>query len=163
MGVYIKFGWSGRTLVGLTLAGLGVLVSVTDFKSKIIPNKVLLFFAPLLFIMVLVFPSAPLWSHLVSGIISGAVLVLIALLSGGGIGMGDAKLFALCGFVLGLPLAFLALLLSCIFAIGVYSVAGFVRTTKGPLSIPFGPGLVLGTLAAYTFDSQLLSAYFSLF
>ncbi|MNI62169.1 Type 4 prepilin-like proteins leader peptide-processing enzyme [compost metagenome] len=158
--VYLQFGLSGQGIIGWVLVSLAVIVTVTDLKYMLIPNKVLLFFLPLLLLLVLVFPEGPIWSHLLGGVAGGGIMLLLALF--GGMGMGDMKLFALLGWVVGFPNVVLAFLIAC--ALG--TVAGATLMLLGKVKrgqrVPFGPWLAAGSLIAFSYGSHLISGYLAL-
>lgn len=56
----------------------------------------------------LFFPLLPWWDSLLGAAIGFVVLLAIALVSKGGMGGGDIKLFALIGFVVGVKILLLA-------------------------------------------------------
>ncbi|OWA36221.1 prepilin peptidase [Saccharibacillus sp. O16] len=159
---YLRFGLTGAAAIGVVLASLCVIVTVADLKYMRIPNQVLLFFTPILIVLRLVFMEAPWWHYVLGGVFGGGLILLIALVTRGGMGMGDVKLFALCGFVLGLGPTVLAFMLACLCGtvIGVVLIAFKRVQRKQP--IPFGPWLALGTLIAYLYGTQIIGAYFSL-
>ncbi|MNW01707.1 Type 4 prepilin-like proteins leader peptide-processing enzyme [compost metagenome] len=77
-------------------------------------------------------------------------------------GMGDAKLLALCGLVIGLPNTLLALFIACVLGTlvgGVLMLAGIIKRKQ---HIPFGPWLIIGIWIAYGYGSQIISGYLSL-
>jgi leader peptidase (prepilin peptidase)/N-methyltransferase len=94
----------------------------------------------------------------------GFVLFLvIALVSRGGMGMGDVKMAALMGAMLGYPVVLAAVFLAVIGG-GLISVLLLVFKVKGRKEgIPFGPFLALGTLAALFWGRALIDWYLSFF
>ncbi|MBW4081630.1 A24 family peptidase [Paenibacillus sp. S150] len=160
LGVYMRFGLTGNGVIGWMLVSLSVIVTVADLRFMLIPNKVLLFFLPLLLWLVIVFPGGPLWSHLLGGVVGCVIVLLLALL--GGMGMGDVKLFALLGWVVGFPNVLLAFLIAC--ALG--TVAGgtlmLLGRVKRKQPIPFGPWLAAGSMIAFSYGSHLISGYLAL-
>lgn len=165
--VVARFGWSSATIIGLLLASLCVIVSVSDLRTMRIPNKVLLFFAPVLVLACLLLPDEgrgiPWWSHLLGAAEGGGILLIIAFLSRGGMGLGDVKLFALLGWTIGLVQAPLALLAACLIGtiVGVALIASGVVKRKQP--IPFGPFLALGALLAFGYGREIVDFYLSFF
>ena len=84
-----------------------------------------------------------------AGLGAGAFLLLFALLSGGGLGMGDVKLGVVLGLFLGkyVVVALVAgLIASAIFSIGVLAKRGVAAGRK--TKIPMGPFLALGGIVA---------------
>lgn len=160
--VYLRTGLTGESLVGLTLVSLGVIVTAADLKYMRIPNKVLLFFAPILIILRLIYHDHSLWNYMLGALAGGGIILLIILISGGGMGMGDAKLLAVCGLAVGLSGTLLALFIACVLG----TVVGGVLMLTGKISrrqpVPFGPWLIIGILVAYGYSSQIISGYLSL-
>ncbi|MEW4368944.1 prepilin peptidase [Paenibacillus kandeliae] len=161
--MYLEYGWSMDTLTGLVLISLSVIITIADIHVMKIPNWILLFFLPILVVLVLLFPFTSLWSHLAGGIGGGLILLIAALASRGGMGMGDIKLFALYGWVLGLSSMLVALFTGCLLGL----IAGLILRSIGKNGkqqpIPFGPFLAAGTLIAYVYGPSIISGYLSLF
>lgn len=159
---YLRFGLTGAAAIGVVLVSLCVIVTVADLKYMRIPNKVLLFFAPILIVLRFSFMEVPWWHYVLGGVFGGGLILLVALLSKGGMGMGDVKLFALCGLVLGIGPAVVAFMAACLFGtvVGVMLIAFKIVQRKQP--VPFGPWLALGTLIAYFYGTQIIGGYLSL-
>jgi len=160
---FFRFGWRGETMIGLALISLFMIILVSDVKYMIIPDQVLAFFAILFVIGRLFIPIEPWWDTFAGAIVGFGLLYLIAVISNGGMGGGDIKLFALIGLVLGVKGVLIAFFASCL----VGSVIGIgLRITgkakKGQL-IPFGPFIVIGTLSVYFFGELYLNLYLQLF
>ncbi|WP_410512580.1 prepilin peptidase [Paenibacillus sp. BR2-3] len=158
--VYLQFGFTGKGLLGFLLVSLSVIVTVADLKYMLIPNKVLLFFLPLFVVLVPLFAKGPLGHNLLGAVLGGCLILPFALL--GGMGMGDAKLFALLGGVIGFPNVILAFLLACLLGSVVGGLFILFGVVKRKQPIPFGPWLAAGTLIAYGYGSFIISTYLSL-
>jgi len=158
--VFLIKGLTGEALVGWVLVSLCVIISMSDLKYMLVPNKILLFFLPVFVLIRLLFTEGNVWSYVLGAVVGGGIILLLAL--AGGMGMGDAKLFALCGWMIGFPNVILAFLLACTIGTLVYGtlmLLGFIRR-KQP--VPFAPCLVLGTLISYGYGSQIISGYLAL-
>jgi leader peptidase (prepilin peptidase)/N-methyltransferase len=152
-------GWSKELLVSWTLISLLMIIFVSDVRYMIIPDKVLLFFAFLFLIERLFIPFIPWRDALIGAVVGFSLLFLIAVISKGGMGGGDIKLFALLGFVLGWKLVLLAFFFSTFYGtiIGLAGMAlGKVQRRK---PMPFAPAIVLGTLTAYFFGYDIIQWY----
>ena len=160
---YIKFGFTAELAVALLFVSLLVIINVSDIAYMLIPNKILLFFLPLLVIARIVSPLDPWWDSVLGAFVGFGVLLLIAVVSKGGMGGGDIKLFFLIGLVLGtvntLLTLFLASLIGMIVGIIILKVKGQGRKTP----IPFGPSIALGALIAYFYGVDLIDWYWQLF
>ncbi|AHV99322.1 prepilin peptidase [Paenibacillus sabinae] len=157
---YLKFGLNGSGITAMALSSLAVIVTVADLKFMLIPNKVLLFFLPILLALTLLFPEGPLWLHLLGAVLGGGVILPFALF--GGMGMGDVKLFALLGGVIGFHNVLLAFFTACLLGtvvVGTLQLLGIVGRRQ---PVPFGPWLALGALLAYGYGSQIIGGYLSL-
>jgi len=94
-------------------------------------------------------------SHVIGSGVSVALLLGVRFLFQGRLGLGDVKLAALIGFLLGFP--------GCLVAVFVASAVGilFVRLRQAAAGIPrgrciaFAPFLVPGAVAAYLLQSLL--------
>jgi leader peptidase (prepilin peptidase)/N-methyltransferase len=94
------------------------------------------------------------------GLFSGLVtIVIIIYASRGGMGIGDAKMAALVGAILGFPMVFLALLVAVVTG-GIVAVILIAAKLKGRKDrIPFGPFLAWGGWLALVFGKDILSWY----
>lgn len=158
--IYLEFGLSWKGLTGLVLVSLSVIITVSDLTYMRIPNRVLLFFLPPLLLLVPLAGEGSLWSHLLGAALGGGIIFVLALF--GGMGMGDAKLFTLLGWVLGFPGTILAFLLACAFGSIIYGLLMLPRKVKRGQQVPFGPWLAAGSLIVFAYGSYLIDGYFAL-
>ncbi|MBB3108728.1 leader peptidase (prepilin peptidase)/N-methyltransferase [Paenibacillus phyllosphaerae] len=161
-GMYLRFGFTLDMLMGLLLVSLSVIITVSDLKYQLIPNTILLAFLPFLAVLRVYHHDLPLWEYLLGALVGGGVIVLVILLSRGGMGLGDAKLLAVLGLVVGYKLILIALFLACLVGTLIGGPLLALRIVKRKQPIPFGPFLALGTLLAYCYGDQLLNSYLSL-
>lgn len=139
-------------------------VALIDLKHKIIPNR-------LMYPSLIGFPVAILVARLlgweldpVKGLIGllayGGGLLLVALVSRG-MGMGDVKLTALLGLVLGsLGLRYVAVAAAAAILIGGLAGVGALLAGRGRKSaIPFGPSIAVGAIVAVFAGEQIASWY----
>ncbi|WP_070120820.1 prepilin peptidase [Bacillus marinisedimentorum] len=156
-------GWTGELFVALPLISLVIIVFVSDFTYMIIPNKVLLFFGGLFILLRMFFPLEPWYAPFTGGAAGFALLYAVAVLSKGGMGGGDVKLFGVLGLVLGVKGVMLAFFFSTFYGalFGILGLLAGKLERKKP--IPFGPFIGLGTLTAYFFGERLLTWYFNFY
>ncbi|MER2060953.1 MAG: A24 family peptidase, partial [Niallia sp.] len=111
----------------------------------------------------IIIPHTTTWVFSISGAAVGFFLLLfLAVISKGGMGGGDIKLFAVIGFVLGPKLVLLAFFLASLFGAVIGIIGMLLKHFKKREPIPFGPYIVLGTLIAYFYGSNLIIFYFQL-
>jgi len=154
-------------MTALVVSAVG-LATCTDLRRRRIPNRLTL---PAIVAGLVVRIGFQGWEGLAvstCGLV-GAPALLVALHAGRGPGMGDVKLMAAVGSILGLPLALVAVLLTAIaggllalgaqwggvIAAAVLGGRGHARAaaeekTSQPASIPYAVGIGIGALSALT-------------
>lgn len=156
---YGQLGWGIELIVALFFISLLVIIVVSDLAYMLIPDKVLVFFLPLLAIGRVLSPLTPWWDSLVGAVVGFGILYIIAVLSNGGMGGGDIKLFFLIGLVLGtidtLLTLFLAALIGMI--VGITMLSKNKQGRKTP--IPFGPSIALAAVIVYFYGDVLINWY----
>ena len=148
-------------LVFVFVASLVVLTFV-DFDYQIILDEVLI---PMLVCgaAYVYFSNGDYWDALYGMGFAGGLMLLIFILSRGGMGAGDVKLSFVLGLWLGLKASIVCLMLAFILggAIGVLLLATGIKQRKDP--IPFGPFLCLGAFISLLYSPYLIYYYWRLF
>ncbi|WNS74464.1 prepilin peptidase [Bacillus sp. DTU_2020_1000418_1_SI_GHA_SEK_038] len=155
-------GWSSELFVAWTLISLFMIIFVSDITYMIIPDKVLLFFTGLFLLERIFIPLHPWWDSVLGAAVGFFLLLLIAIISKGGMGGGDIKLFALLGLVVGLKIVLLSFFLATLYG-AVFGIIGLLigkLKRKNPIS--FGPFIAAGTLTAYFYGDFIIQSYFKL-
>ncbi|MBI4277913.1 MAG: prepilin peptidase [Armatimonadetes bacterium] len=153
----------GLTVDGIAYAFLGITLMVVfaiDLEHHIIPNAIT--YPGIAAGLVVAAAAGRGVNALLAAAGASGLMLLIALLSRGGMGGGDVKLAAMLGAFLGWPLIAVALLLA-FFAgagVGVLLIALGRRSRKDVL--PFGPAMAAGAVAALLWGAPLLHWYLSL-
>lgn len=156
---FIVFGWQSELIVGLTLISLFMIITVSDLKYMLIPDKILLVFAGIFLIERIFIPLTPWWDSLLGSVIGFTLLLIIAIVSKGGMGGGDIKLFALIGFVVGTKTMLLSFMLATFYG-AFFGIIGLLfKLVKRGNPIPFGPFIAAGTLTAYFFYEEIIGWY----
>lgn len=158
----LLLGWSSELFVSWTLISLFIIITVADLKYMIIPDKVLLVFSIFFIIERFFIPLHPWWNSWLGAAIGFTLLLVIALVSKGGMGGGDIKLFAVIGFVLGIKLLFVAFFLSTFLGTIGGLIGMALGKSKKKQPIPFGPYIALGTLIAYYFGNSIIHWYLNI-
>jgi len=159
----VILGWEAELLVAWTVISLMMIITVSDIQYMIIPDKVLLFFGSLLFAERIFIQLDPWWDSLLGAVVGFVLLYVIAVVSKGGMGGGDIKLFAVIGLVLGVELVLLTFFLSTLFGTVGGLIGMFTGKVKKSRPIPFGPFIVIGTLISYFYGNSLINWYLNLF
>lgn len=150
--------------------------ALIDYEHRIIPNNLIaagffigvLLYLPTLLSMRLNIPAALILmtspaSALAGFLLGGLVMLIIFLVSRGGMGAGDIKMMAMIGFYVGLRGAVLVMLLAffCGALVGLTGMA-FGRLTRKD-ALPFAPYLALAALVQVFWGEQILNWYLNLF
>lgn len=144
-----------------------IVISVYDFRHKIIPDKLVYIFSFVSFLSIFINHSSvgqlfifPSFSYIIAGPLLAAPFALLWLVSRGRwMGLGDAKLMLGVGWMLGVYLGLSAVVLS--FWIGSIISLGVMFLSKGKLNmkteIPFAPFLIIGAFIAFLFNLDIFS------
>ncbi|MGB5944605.1 prepilin peptidase [Paenisporosarcina sp.] len=159
---YWKIGFSLELIVAILFISMLVIITVSDLAYMLIPDKVLLFFGALLIIARVFSPLEPWWDSIIGAVGGFGLLLLIAILSKGGMGGGDIKLFAVIGLVLGIIPTLLTLFLAAFIGaiVGVIHLRRSKQGRKTP--VPFGPSIALAAIIVYFYGTQMLDWYTNL-
>ena len=148
--------------VWLDLIFVAALVAITriDLEHQIIPNRIVAPLALAAIALTAAFEPHHLVEHLIAGAAAGGFLFIAVMAYPAGMGMGDVKLAAVMGLVLGravAPAMFIALIAGTVVGIGVMARKGVRdgRKTK----VPFGPFLALGSTVALFAGDALVNVY----
>jgi leader peptidase (prepilin peptidase)/N-methyltransferase len=145
--------------------GLLVAVAVIDLRHRIIPNGLMypsLVIAPIYLVVARLAGGAVELGDAAIGFLAyGGGLLLIAFISPKGMGMGDVKLAALVGLVLGgLGLRYVAVAAGLGILIGgVAAVVALLAGRSRKSGLPYGPSLALGAAIAAFAGAQIAEAY----
>jgi leader peptidase (prepilin peptidase) / N-methyltransferase len=120
-----------------------VVLAAYDVESRRLPNRITLPVAAIAVVLRAAFERSSLAEVIVAGVLSFAIFRVMAVAMRGGLGMGDVKLAAMLGFLLGT--AVLPALVIGVFAGGIWSAILLVSRRAGlRSSIAYGQFLALG-------------------
>ena len=140
-----------------------ILISLIDYKTQIIPDRLVGVIAISGALYNLLYSPQGIMDMLLGGVVGFAVMLLIFIISRGGMGGGDVKLSAAVGVWLRVEGTLLFLLLAFIMG-GVISSLLLVRGVKHKGdAIPFGPFLCLAAFVNILYQPFLLNFYWQLF
>ena len=164
--IYILFGKSMTALLFCVIFLSFIIIFFIDLKHLIIPNEITF---PLMVIGFLksfypnlnnIFPNY--LNSLIGGVVGYLIIYLIIFFykhvrKKEGMGLGDAKLFAVIGFWFGwISIPFIIFFSSIIALISI--APSLINKTKNTSSqIPFGPYIIIATLVFIVFKNNLLN------
>jgi len=157
------FRFSMELVIAYPFAMVMIVVALSDLQYKIIPN-VITYPAIILFFLLRIFiHEYPLYIYLLAAFVVSVFLFILAILSRGGVGGGDIKLFFLIGLVLGWQNTLLALFLSATLGAVSGGILMLLRVVKAKQLIPYGPFIFIGSFIAYFWGNELVKWYLSFF
>lgn len=106
-------------------------------------------------------PQTSLYSGLISGGILFLIFIVIAIISPGSMGVGDAKLVALIGLVSGFPLMIFSMLIGIVIGGIVAIILLISRKKKRKDVIPYGTFLAIGPIIAMLLPAGVMDWYLS--
>ena len=145
--------------------GLMVALSIIDLRHRIIPNRIvypsLAAFGAYIGMVALAGGGLDAARAGIGMLAYGGSLLLVAIVAPAGMGMGDVKLAALIGLVLGaLGLRYVAVAAGAgILLGGVGAISALVAGASRKQAIPFGPFLAAGALVAAFLAPQIGTVY----
>jgi leader peptidase (prepilin peptidase) / N-methyltransferase len=148
--------------IWLDLIFVAALMAITqiDLEHRIIPNRIVAPLALAAIVLTVVFQPHLLTEHLIAGAAAGGFLLVAVLAYPAGMGMGDVKLAAVMGLVLGrsvAPAMLIALVTATVVGAVVIARKGVSEGRK--TAIPFGPFLALGSVIALFAGPALVNLY----
>ncbi len=141
---YREVGWQPHGVLIALEACFFLAIALIDLEHHLVLNRMIGPALPLFFVANLLVgnTSAPLL--LLGGLVGGGILLVIALVVPGAMGMGDVKLSGLIGVTVGLPNVLIALYVAILcggmVAIGLWVSRRFQRNFR----IAYAPYLVFG-------------------
>lgn len=153
---FCKFGLTFEFLTSIILLTVLTTATFIDMEFQIIPDNIV-FPAAAAGILLHVFLGKEMFLYHLAGFAVGfGVIFLIAVISKGGMGGGDVKLFGMVGLFLGARLTVLALMLSFILG-SVISLTLIVLKIKSIKDvIPFGPFIALASAISLFFGDEII-------
>jgi leader peptidase (prepilin peptidase)/N-methyltransferase len=178
-GLFAFLGWysgiSYEMLILIVYSCFFIVLAITDLEQGILPDKIVYAGMIAAFIVAIavsiagfepsyaggVLKFSGLW--LLNAVIGGAagfiILLLVALISRGGMGGGDIQLAGFIGLATGFPLILVAIFLAVITG-GLVSIFLLLfKIKRRNETIPFGPFLTLAALITLLWGNALLGWY----
>lgn len=157
--LWYRYGLSLQLLLATLYTCFFIVIFFIDLEHHLVLNRVIY---PAIFLALVAIPITP--HHgpvelLGGGALGFGLLFLIASIYPAGMGMGDVKLAAFIGLVVGFPAVLVALFLSFLAGgvVGGSLLLSGVKGRKDP--VPFAPFLVAGGIIAMLYGGQILDWY----
>ncbi|GAE34944.1 prepilin peptidase [Halalkalibacter akibai] len=160
--VYKFVGFELELIPAVIITIVLVLAVLTDIREQLILDIITLPALGILLIARLFIGTEPFWFYLLGGIVGFVLLLLIAIVSRGGMGGGDIKLYAAIGVALGPWLTLMSLVLASFVGAVVGSILMVTGLVKRKQPIAFGPFILIGTIGAYLFGYEIWDWYIGL-
>jgi len=169
--LYLKYGLTPEWGVMVFYFSLFLSIAVIDLEQGLIPNKLVYPACLLTLALASFYPlglaagKAPLdsfVSSLLGGVVAFVILLIPALIWAGRMGWGDVKLAGLIGLATAFPGSLIALALAILGGgiVAIVFVASKFKQRRE--SIPFGPFLSAGVMAALLWGKPIVDWYLGL-
>lgn len=135
-----------------------IIISCIDFKKKVIPGKFISFVFILGAVKNLINIDRIL-DGLTGLIVGGGILLIIAVITKGGLGGGDVKLVAVLGLFLGLKKVLLLITLSILTGALASVVLILLKAHKYSSTISFGPFIAISTFLVIVYGNEIIHWY----
>jgi prepilin signal peptidase PulO-like enzyme (type II secretory pathway) len=141
---YAQFGWTPKALLVAVEAWFFLTIAVIDLEHRLVLNRMLLTAAPIVLVTNLLSGALTLASAVGGAAVGFGLLLVIALLARGGMGMGDVKLAGIIGLTTGFSGVLFALYIG-VFAGGIASLAMLIKNRfRRGQTMAYAPYLVIG-------------------
>lgn len=155
--LFIKTGFNSRFFVYSLLFMVLIVLSFIDFRYMIIPNKITYPAFIIALLLSIFFDHIEFTAALIGALIPAAVFLLIALIYGKGLGMGDVKLVAVIGAVIGWEYTFLGIAIGSLLGIIIILPLMMARIMDRKTRIPFGPLISAGTVISILLGQEIFA------
>lgn len=158
----LVFGLSPFLAVALVLSSVLLTIAVIDWKTNEIPDgfNIFLLAAALLWNAYALFAGYDVWlQNLIGFFCVSLPLLLIAVLTRGGMGGGDIKLTAVCGLIVGWQRILLSLGIASIVGTAIMLPIYLIGKKDRNIPIPFGPFLAVGIFISMCFGHIVIRFY----
>ena len=153
------YGLSIELAMAMLFASLFIVILVIDLEHHLILNRVVYPAIALAFLARILTPNYGIMSVVIGGVTGAGILLLVALIFPGGMGMGDVKLAALIGLLVGFPQVLIALLIC--FVLGGAVAGGLLlarlKGRKDP--VPLAPFLTAGLITTVFYGEEIMRLY----
>ncbi|MBA7637519.1 Type 4 prepilin-like proteins leader peptide-processing enzyme [subsurface metagenome] len=153
------YGLSIELPLAMLFASLFIVIVVIDIEHHLIPSRVVYPAIGLAFLVPILTHNYGIVSAVIGGATGFGILMPLAFFFPSAMGMGDVKLAALIGLLVGFPQVFIALLIGFVIggAVGGGLLAAKLKRRKDP--IPLAPFLTAGLITTVFYGEEMLKLY----
>ena len=138
-------------------AAVLIACAATDLMAFRVPNVITYPAAGGALLAAALMPHGSVTEALIGGAVGAGLLLVIALISRGGLGLGDVKLAGFAGLALGGPLILPALLITSL-AGGLVAAYLVLRVRRRSLPMPYAPFIAGGALAVLLWQGSAFAS-----
>lgn len=157
------FGLSVNAFIYDVVFAALIVMTFIDLDTKEIPNGIVILLIALSIPLFFTAKDVLWWHRLVGAVVISVPLYIIALITGGGIGGGDIKLFFGIGLILGLWQTLIAAFIAIVSAGLVGAVMMITKKAKKGYELPLGPFIAFGTILTVFLGGMTVSWLSGLF
>jgi leader peptidase (prepilin peptidase)/N-methyltransferase len=151
-GVFVDPLFLSYKLSFILVFHLLLISAIADLHFMIIPNRLLLLLFLLSFLFIWLIPLS-IFSRLLGLLLGLGLPLLVLMLTRGGLGGGDVKLFMLLGWLIGWFFLLRLMILSCTCGIlGFLFLRLFKSKSNFSRRLPFAPFIFIGFLLGFIWD-----------
>ena len=143
----LRYDDAGQLAVVTVYACAFLVCGATDLLSFRVPNVVTYPAIAGALLIAAFMPGSELGPSLAGGALAGGMLLFLAVVSRGGVGLGDVKLATFAGLALGWPLAFTALLITALGGGLISGLALLLRLRRRSDPLPYAPFIAAAAVA----------------
>ena len=153
-----RLGFSIYNVNLFILAGITICITITDIKSLIIPDSLVIAFA--VFSIYPIVINYNIMDNILGLITLFAFFIVILLIFPGAFGGGDLKLGSAIGLLMGFEMSILVLEVSLVSGALIGIIYAFKTGKDLKTKIPFAPFLTLGLVIAMLYGRDILLVYY---
>ena len=157
-----KFDYGFNFAFAIIFVSFLIVISFIDYDHQLILDKILMWFSGTGLLINLFADYTDIINLIYGSLAGGGTLLLISLLTQGGMGGGDIKFMAALGLWLGLKLTLLTLFLSFVIGgIGSLLLLAFKIKSRKDF-IPFGPFIAVAAFISMLYGNEIIAWYLNL-
>ncbi|KXS45967.1 MAG: leader peptidase (prepilin peptidase) / N-methyltransferase [Candidatus Frackibacter sp. T328-2] len=157
--LFIQYQFSINFWIYAFLTILLIICTFIDYKHQIIPNKITYSGIIIGLILSILFKHITFQSALLGILIPGGFLLLVAIITNGGMGIGDVKFAVMIGTYIGAKYTligiFIGSLVGSVLGLGLICLGLKERKSR----IPFGPLIALGNILMLLWGEEVVGWY----